>query len=247
MQKAKKKRRNRILTVCLTAVVIIVIAVLILYHNRAFPEARELAGEMEQAGNDYYLYGDSDVGFMIFAGSKTDEKAYAYLASLLHEEGYTVVIPKQPLYLSIFGAARGKEVMEENPEVKHWILIGHSMGGWPVSQIAASDPDNLSGLVFLATFASADLSDLDVPALRISAENDGIMNNDKMDTYEENLPADSVSLVMEGANHEGFGAYNGTFHNDGEATMTWQEQNEQTVQLILDFFAERTDLLQGEE
>ena len=46
---------------------------------------------------------------------------------------------------------------------------------------------------------------------------------------------------MEGANHQGFGAYN-SLSRDGEAVMSWKEQQEQAVQLILDFFEGQLNL-----
>ncbi|MCD7743690.1 MAG: alpha/beta hydrolase [Lachnospiraceae bacterium] len=209
---------------------------LLLYHNRAFPEAQEIAEEMELVGRDYYFCGSSKTGFIIFSGAKTDEKAYTYLAKLLHEEGHTVVIPKQLFYLSMFGTKHGLEIMESNTQIENWILIGHSLGGMPVSRIAAAQPKGLLGVALLATYASVDLSGLDISAIRITADHDGIMNNTFMEKYNDNLPASSVNIMLEGANHQGFAAYRSSSGRDGEASISWKEQNEQTIKLILDFF-----------
>ncbi|MCD7739445.1 MAG: alpha/beta hydrolase [Lachnospiraceae bacterium] len=209
---------------------------ILLYHNQAFPEAVEIAGEMELIGKDYYFRGESSVGFIIFSGAKTDEKAYAYIAKLLHEEGHTVVIPKQLFHLSMFGTKHGMEIMAANPGIRKWILIGHSLGGMPVSRIASQQPENLFGIVFLATYASIDLSDLDIGAIRITADRDGIMNNDFMMRYDCNLPHGASNIMLQGANHQGFAAYHSTSGRDGKATISWQKQNEQTVQLILEYF-----------
>jgi len=192
-------------------------------------------------GNDYYFYGKSDIGFIIFSGAKIDERAYAYIAKLLHDEGHTVVIPKQLFHLSMFGTKHGTEIMDANPGIEKWILIGHSLGGVPVSRIAASQPDSLIGVVFLATYASADLSGLDIAAIRITAENDGVMNNESMEKYDRNLPADTENIMMEGANHQGFAAYRSVSGRDGEASFSWQEQNEKSVRLILGLFSEKID------
>ncbi|MCD8326470.1 MAG: alpha/beta hydrolase [Lachnospiraceae bacterium] len=209
---------------------------ILLYHNQAYPEAVEIAGEMERVGKDYSFRGHSGVGFIIFSGAKTDEKAYAYIAKLLHEQGHTVVIPKQRFYLSLFGTKHGMEIMDSYPGIQKWILIGHSLGGMPVSRIAAAGPDGLAGLAFLATYASVDLSKLDIGAIRITADHDGIMNNDFMMRYDGNLPHNASNIMLQGANHQGFAAYHSTSGRDGEASLSWQEQNEQTVRLILDYF-----------
>ncbi len=248
MEQNAKKKRKLALRIVLCGILVVVIAVgawWLHYSNPPYPETRAIADEMEMEGDDYWFYGDSSVGFLLFAGAKTSEASYSYLAELLHEEGYTVVIPKQRFSLSIFGARHGMEILEENTEVEEWILIGHSMGGWPVSRIAAKESDRLIGAVFLATYASRDLSDLPFPALRISAENDGIMNNERMDSRADRLPEGSESIVLTGANHRGFGGYDSPFGGDGEALITWQEQNEESIALILEFYADSLALAES--
>ncbi len=235
----KHKTLKRIILTCIAAVIVVAAVIVLRYSNDPFPETQEIAEEMDMEGNDYCFYGDSDVGFIIFAGAKTDEASYSYIAELLHEDGYTVIIPKQLFHLSVFGARHGIEIMEEHPEIDEWILIGHSMGGRTISRIADKEPDKLIGIAFLATFASKDLSDLTFPAIRISAENDGIMDNEQMESHSDRLPEGSVSIMLEGANHRGFGGYSSPFKGDGEASITWQEQNEEVVSLILEFYADQ--------
>ncbi len=223
----------------IVGILALVILGVLLYCNKAYPEALEIAQEMTQVGGDFYFYGTRKVGFLIFSGAKTDDRAYAYLAKLLHDEGYTAVIPRQRFHLSAFGAKHAMEIMDANPEIEKWILIGHSLGGMPASQIAAQRPQRLIGVAFLATFASVDLSNLDIAAIRITAENDGVMNNAHMESYQGNLPEKTAQVMLRGANHQGFAAYKSASGRDGEAAISWQEQNQQSIKLILDFFAEQ--------
>lgn len=225
-----------ILFFSIAGILAILVLFILLYYNRAFPEAREIADEMTLVGKDYSFYGESGIGFLIFSGAKTDERAYAFLAKLLHEEGHTVVIPKQRFHLSAFGTKHGLEIIDSHPEVRKWIPIGHSLGGMPVSRIAAARTDDLMGVVFLATYASIDLSGLDLAVLRITAEHDGVMNNDRMENYHHNLPKNTSEKMLKGANHQGFAAYRSMSGRDGKVSISWQEQNKQTAQLILDFF-----------
>jgi hypothetical protein len=233
-----KKKRSKKMTVflCIVGILAITVTSFLPYYNKAFPEALDIAATMNKVGNDYYFYGESKVGFIIFSGAKVDEKSYAYIAKLLHEEGYTVVIPKVPFHLSAFGTNHGFEIMESNPQIEKWILIGHSLGGLPVSRIAAKQPDRLLGAALLATYMSVDLSKLDISAIRVTAENDMIMNKKMMESHHEYLPQNSRSIELKGANHTQFAACK-SFSRDGEVTMTWKEQQEMTVRLILDFFA----------
>ncbi|MCD8197358.1 MAG: alpha/beta hydrolase [Lachnospiraceae bacterium] len=228
-----------VVLLCIIGILAIAMIGILLYYNQAFPEAQEIAEEMKLIDGDYWFHGDSDVGFIIFAGAKADERAYAYMAKLLYEEGYTVVVPKQLFHLSAFGTKHGLEIIEFSSQIEKWILIGHSLGGMPVSRIAAAQPEKLLGVVLLATYASVDLSELDISAIRITAQNDGVMNNDRMENYNRNLPENSANIVLEGTNHQGFAAYKSASGRDGEASISWQEQNEQSVRLVLDFFAEQ--------
>lgn len=48
--------------------------------------------------------------------------------------------------MSVWGPEQGLEIIEDNPEVEKWFLIGHSLGGLPISQIAAKQPEKLEGI-----------------------------------------------------------------------------------------------------
>ncbi|CAM4039794.1 carboxymethylenebutenolidase [Saccharibacillus endophyticus] len=212
----------------------IVILCVLFYYNRAFPEASQIAESMQKIENDYYFKGSTEVGFIIFSGAKVDEKAYSYIAKLLYEEGHTVVIPKVLFHMSATGTNRGLEIIEENPQIKKWFLIGHSLGGLPISRIAAQQPDKLQGIAFLASYMITDLSKIDVSAIRITANNDKIMNSKRMEEHLDYLPENSLSIEIDG-NHKGFGAYD-SLSRDGETRSSWKQQQEESVRLILDFF-----------
>lgn len=219
----------------IVAILIIIVTVFLLYYNKANQEALDIVSEMDKVGDDYYFYGDSKVGFIIFSGAKIDEKAYSYIAKLLHEAGHTVVIPKVLFHMSFTGINHGIEIMESNPDIEKWILVGHSLGGLPAGRIAVREPDKILGVAFLASAMPTDLSKLDISAIRITAENDEVMNKKMMEAHLDYLPEHSTSIMLEGANHQGFAAYN-SLGRDGEATISWKEQQERTVQLILEFF-----------
>ncbi len=215
------------------------ILVILFYHSNAYPEIQKIADGMDKEKKDYWFHGDSGIGFIIFTGAKVDEAGYAYIAGLLHNEGHTVVIPKQIFTMSAFGTDHAVEIMKEHTEVNKWILIGHSLGGVPVSGVAAKAPEYLTGIVYLASYASKDLSGLNFPALRITAENDGVMNNDRMNHFEGNLPAGSETIMIEGGLHRNFGSYYSRFSREKVTTIDWKEQNDLSVKLILDFYSKQ--------
>ncbi|MEA4969805.1 MAG: alpha/beta hydrolase [Candidatus Pelethousia sp.] len=230
----KKRGKKMIIFLSIVGILAITVTSVLLYYNKAFPEALDIAATMDKVGSDYYFHGDSNVGFIIFSGAKADEKGYAYIAKLLHDEGHTVVIPEVPFHLSAFGTNHGFEIMAANPEIEKWFLIGHSVGGVPISRIAAQKPANLQGLAFVASIMSTDLSELDISAIHIMASNDNFYSEaNRANEHLEYLPKHSVITTIQGASHQGFAAVHG---RDGGGTISWKEQQEQTVRLILDFF-----------
>lgn len=235
MNKRIRKKKIWMIAAIVIAVMLLVAA---FFYTPALPEAAEIAKQMKDVDGDLYFYGDSGVGFIIYPGAKADESSYAYIAQQLNAEGHTAVIPNIPLHMSVWGPEQGLEIIEDNPEVEKWFLIGHSLGGLPISQIAAKQPEKLEGIAFVASLMICDLSDTDLSAIRITAEHDGVMPDKMMESNLDYLPENSTSVMIEGANHNQFGAY---WHPgfDGKATITWKEQQDQMISLILDFFDEQ--------
>lgn len=235
MNKRIRKKKIWMIAAIVIAVMLLVAA---FFYTPALPEAAEIAKQMKDVDGDLYFYGDSGVGFIIYPGAKADERSYAYIAQQLNAEGHTAVIPNIPLHMSVWGPEQGLEILEDNPEVEKWFLIGHSLGGLPISQIAAKQPEKLEGIAFVASLMICDLSDTDLSAIRITAEHDGVMPDKMMESNLDYLPENSTSVMIEGANHNQFGAY---WHPgfDGKATITWKEQQDQMISLILDFFDEQ--------
>ena len=235
MNKQNRKKKIWMIAAIVIAVMLLVAA---FFYTPALPEAAEIAKQMKDVDGDLYFYGDSGVGFIIYPGAKADERSYAYIAQQLNAEGHTAVIPNIPLHMSVWGPEQGLEIIEDNPEVEKWFLIGHSLGGLPISQIAAKQPEKLEGIAFVASLMICDLSDTDLSAIRITAEHDGVMPDKMMESNLDYLPENSTSVMIEGANHNQFGAY---WHPgfDGKATITWKEQQDQMISLILDFFDEQ--------
>ena len=235
MNKRIRKKKIWMIAAIVIAVMLLVAA---FFYTPALPEAAEIAKQMKDVDGDLYFYGDSGVGFIIYPGAKADERSYAYIAQQLNAEGHTAVIPNIPLHMSVWGSEQGLEIIEDNPEVEKWFLIGHSLGGLPISQIAAKQPEKLEGIAFVASLMICDLSDTDLSAIRITAEHDGVMPDKMMESNLDYLPENSTSVMIEGANHNQFGAY---WHPgfDGKATITWKEQQDQMISLILDFFDEQ--------
>lgn len=192
------------------------------------------AGGVEKHGI-FYLYGErEELGFIIYPGGKVDPLAYAPLSSSLHAEGYTTAIVSFPFDLGIFGSGRASRVIQDNPRIDKWVIIGHSLGGVAGSIFAAKHPEKLDGVVFLASYPYKDLSEIPVWALLITATEDKVLNWADYDESREHFPKQYQELVIHGGNHSGFGYY-GEQKGDGENLIGREEQHRQVVQAILEY------------
>ena len=158
--------------------------------------------------------GDSEVGLVFIPGAKVDPLAYAATLAGVVREGATVVITKPTLNLAFFDLRPLTAFTDLVPEIDDWSVGGHSLGGVRACQLA----EDADGLVLLASYCANDLSSSELPALSISASEDGLSTPQKIDDAAHLLPADTVFVQIAGGNHAGFGAY-GPQPGDGEATI----------------------------
>lgn len=173
----------------------------------------------------------SEYGVVLYPGAKVDAHAYVPLACKLADRGIYCVIAKMPFNLAIFNTAAADGLLADAPQVQHWWLAGHSLGGAMGSQYVSKNAQKFEGIAFLGAYASADLSATDLKALTIYGENDGVLNRGKLASNEANLPANSQTLVIAGGNHAGFADY-GPQQGDGEASISADQQQEQTADAI---------------
>ncbi len=176
---------------------------------------------------------NSDVGFIFYPGGKVEFTAYIPLLRDLAKGGVFCVIEKMPLNLAVLDSGAAADVMSEYASIKKWYIGGHSLGGSMAASFA-DENDKIAGLVLLASYSTANLSDDLLPVLSIYGDKDGVLNMEKYDKYESNLPKNKIEHILAGANHAGFGMY-GAQDGDNVATMTNGEQIDIAASLILDF------------
>ena len=181
----------------------------------------------------------SDTGIIFYPGAKVEASAYAPMMNKLAQRGIYCVICNMPYNLAIFDKDMADEVvnMEEFTNINHWYLAGHSLGGAMAASYLSDNASKYDGIVFLASYSTADLNNRGIEALSIYGSEDSVLNMDKLEKYEKNLPQGTQTKVIEGGNHAGFGCY-GEQKGDKTATISNIEQIEQTVQIIVDFIVE---------
>ena len=120
--------------------------------------------------------------------------------------------------------------MAQFPDIQHWYIAGHSMGGAMASQFASEHPDEVDGLILLGAYFYGDYPPADTLTVY------GSLNQsveDKID-YKENV------VEIEGGNHAQFGNY-GPQKGDLPAAISAEEQQAQAVAAISDFIARQQE------
>ena len=172
-------------------------------------------------------------GFIFYPGGRVDYRAYAPLLAAIAEKGYLVVLVPMPLNLAVFGVEKAQAFIEAYPEIKHWAIGGHSLGGAMAAQFTENHPDLISGLVFWASYPAGSMTGITIPVVSISASNDGLATTTKIDESHALLPENTQYVVIQGGNHAQFGSF-GPQPGDGTATIPAQAQWAQTIQATAD-------------
>lgn len=177
---------------------------------------------------------DPTTGFIFYPGGKVDARAYAPLMRSLAEAGYLAVIVPMPLNLAFTGINRAADVMAAYPDIEHWVIGGHSLGGAMAANYVYNHPGTLDGLVLYASYPadSNNLAAYGLPVLSIYGTEDGLA--DVLAKSAGLLPDDALLLVIDGGNHAQFGYY-GLQDGDGEAQISRADQQSQAVRATLEF------------
>ena len=174
-------------------------------------------------------------GFIIYPGGRVDPRAYTPQAHAIAGKGYLVVIVPMPLNLAVFGSGRASSVILSYPNIKNWVIGGHSLGGSMAALYADNHQDQIKGLVLWASYpaSSNDLSTSTIKVTSIYATQDGLATQDKIDTSRKLLPANTTWIQIVGGNHAQFGWY-GLQSGDNSASISRAEQQAEVIQSTLD-------------
>ena len=189
-----------------------------------------------QKGNTLdYIPEDAETGLIFYPGGKVEYTAYAPLTRALADNGVLGVLVRMPLNLAVLDVNAANSIPEQYPQINHWYIGGHSLGGSMAASHAANNTSAYDGLVLLASYSTADLRASGLPVISIFGSQDGVLNMEKYAEYRCNLPAAFEEHIIEGGCHAGFGSY-GTQDGDGVPTITGEAQIAETVRLLTAFF-----------
>lgn len=181
-------------------------------------------------------FGDAnaDAGLIFYPGGKVEYTAYEPLMRALAAKGMLCVLIKMPFNLAVLDVNAADGVRELYPEVDHWYVGGHSLGGSMAASYLAKHADEFDGLILLGSYSTADLTGTDVRALSLYGSEDRVMNREKYDEYKTNLPQDLTEIRLDGGCHAYFGMY-GKQKGDGDPVLNAEEQIRMTADHITAF------------
>ena len=173
-------------------------------------------------------------GLILYPGGRVDPRAYAPQAQAIAAGGFKVVIVPMPLNSAFLGANRAAQVMAAFPEIDHWAIGGHSLGGAMAAEFAKNYSQTIDGLVLWASYPAenTDLSSLDITVISIYATNDGLASPAEVLSAQPRLPANTQFVAIPVGNHAGFGWY-GPQAGDGALEIERSEQQSQVVTATL--------------
>lgn len=163
----------------------------------------------------------TDTAIIFYPGAKVEAEAYLPLLDQIRKTGVTCILVHMPFNMAIFDADAAENVISQFPEIRHWYVAGHSMGGAMASKFASDHPDQVDGLILMGAYIYGDYPDEKTLTIY------GSLNQSVEDhiDYMENI------VEIQGGNHAQFGNY-GPQKGDPPANISAQEQQAQTVAAI---------------
>jgi predicted esterase len=175
-----------------------------------------------------------ETGFVFYPGGRIDPRGYAPLMKAIASDGVLVVVPEMPINMAPFRPNVADEIVAAHPEIRRWVIGGHSVGGTMAAQYSNAHRDAIAGLAIWASYPAdnADLADVGIPVALIYGSHDPRVNRDSVAERRHLLPADTRYVQIEGGDHHQFGSYE-IKPQEHHATLDRAAQQDQIVEHTL--------------
>ncbi|MBN2219745.1 MAG: alpha/beta hydrolase [Kosmotogaceae bacterium] len=223
-----------------------VLTLSVLNFLRPYPPSKEAYDSLSSSNEVIYSFKDgthiftpekgSEIGIVFYPGGLVDPVSYAPLLKRIATRGVSCFLVEMPLNLAVLSPNRAGNIMKDNPEIRRWILAGHSLGGSMAAKFAYDNQGRVDGLILLASYPGKDtsLSESGIHVLSIYGSNDKVLDIEALESGRALLPEGTTYVALLGGNHAQFGYY-GPQRGDGDAFITLLEQQEMTVSAVLSF------------
>jgi len=228
----KKHKTLKIILISIFSLVIIFIAGFFIWANNYYHAEDQIVTTIKDDSSIKVIDNltiispsiPSDTCIIFYPGARVEAIAYMPLLEKLKDKGYTCVLVKMPLNMAIFNVNAADKVFDKLPDIKHWYIAGHSMGGAMASDYASKHQNKVDGLILMGAYIYGEYP----PENVLTVYGTFNSNLEKEINYTQNI------VKIEGGNHAQFGNY-GKQKGDPDATISADEQQTITVNAIVDF------------
>jgi len=137
--------------------------------------------------------------------------------------------------MAVFNSNIADEIIAAHPEIQHWVIGGHSVGGTAAAQYTFAHPDQIAGLAIWASYPAdgADISGLNIPVVLMYGGNETGVTDENVGVRKHLLPPDTRYIKIEGGDHHQFGSYLLTTE-ENLATISREDQHAQIISAMLE-------------
>ncbi len=245
MKKGKKLKAFVIISMSVVGIIILLAESCLWFLLDAYEADDKAIEAFADGGNiSYTVIGNTTVfypeeaekGFIFYPGAKVEHEAYIPLMEALADNGIMCILVEMPLHFPLIDGDAAEEIVGDYPEIEEWYIGGHSLGGYAASLYLEESSKKYEGLILLASYSGADLTETDLSVLCMYGTEDSIMNADRYSEGLELLPAGYREVIIEGGCHAYFGVYDG---QDGNlAKITNEEQINICTNAILELIGQ---------
>lgn len=233
---------NRKIKIGIIIIIVLVIAyaafTFLSYNHAQDTATKYLNGTSEvsvvKIDNGLFVDGHgNDTALIFYPGAKVEYTSYLPMLCDLASEGVDCYVVQMPFNFAIFGENEADSIINST-NYSHYILSGHSMGGYVASSYMAHSGKG-DGLVLLAAYPTEKISK---PVLSIYGSDDGVLN---YKSYNESKPLmdNLTEVIIDGGNHAQFGYY-GNQSGDNPSKISPEKQQGQSVDEIVKFIDKLT-------
>ena len=176
-------------------------------------------------------------GMLLIPGALCDPQGYAPVLHRIAAAGFLVVVVRQPLDMAVFSTLANSdwpiEVQNQFPEIKRWVLAGHSMGASMAGQFVHDYPTAMNALIMWDGYppeSTGDLSQARIPVWHIHRATPDGKPPESFTARRKLFPANSHWVPIAGGIHMYFGSFDGGIYREQwPASISRDAQHDQLV------------------
>jgi hypothetical protein len=171
--------------------------------------------------------------FLIYPGGKVQPESYSLLCKEVLTWNDACAVVTMPGNLAVIPHAGLDSVLSKIPNYEGVTVAGHSLGGpFLIRDLQKIDTEkyNINRLVLLGSYSDIDATKIKPKTFSLVGNQDKLLG-EKAEKFKNNLPADTIFVIIDGGNHAQWGDY-GVQKKDGNASLSSQAQKTQISKVL---------------